>query len=140
MNYNKVIVAGNLTRDIELRYTPNTNTAIAAIGMAVNRKFRTAAGEDREEVCFLDCEAFGKTAEMMAQHLRKGKPVFIEGRLKLDTWDDKQSGEKRSKIKVVVEDFKFIGPREDDSAQGRSAARTTKHAERREVSEEDIAF
>ena len=107
-SYNKVLLMGNLTRDIELRYLPNSNTAVAAIGLAVNRKFRTQSGEDREEVAFVDCEAFGRTAETMSQYLRKGRPVFIEGRLKLDQWDDKQSGQKRSKLKVVVEGFQFI--------------------------------
>lgn len=107
-SYNKVLLMGNLTRDIELRYLPNSNTAVAAIGLAVNRRFRTQSGEDREEVAFVDCEAFGRTAETMSQYLRKGRPVFIEGRLKLDQWDDKQSGQKRSKLKVVVEGFQFI--------------------------------
>jgi len=107
-SYNKVLLMGNLTRDIEVRYLPKTNTAVAKIGLAVNHRFRTQSGEDREEVTFVDCEAFGKTAETMGQYLKKGRPVFIEGRLKLDTWDDKQTGEKRSKMKVVVEEFRFI--------------------------------
>lgn len=107
-SYNKVLLLGNLTRDVELRYLPNSNTAVAAIGLAVNRRFRTQTGEDREEVTFVDCEAFGRTAETMSQYLRKGRPVFIEGRLKLDQWDDKQSGQKRSKLKVIVEGFQFV--------------------------------
>ncbi len=107
-SYNKVLLMGNLTRDVELRYLPNTQTAVATIGLAVNRRFRTQSGENREEVTFVDCEAFGKTAEVMSQYLRKGRPVFIEGRLKLDQWEDKASGQNRSKLKVVVEGFQFI--------------------------------
>jgi single-strand DNA-binding protein len=107
-SYNKVMLMGNLTRDVELRYLPNSNTAVAAIGLAVNRKFKTQSGEEREEVAFIDCEAFGKTAEIMSQYLRKGRPVFVEGRLKLDQWDDKASGQKRSKLKVIVEEFRFV--------------------------------
>lgn len=109
-SYNKVLLMGNLTRDIEVRHLPNTNTAVANIGLAVNRRFRTAEGENREEVTFVDCEAWGRTAETMSQYLKKGRPVFIEGRLKLDQWQDKDGGN-RSKIKVVVESFQFIdGP------------------------------
>ena len=124
-SYNKVLLMGNLTRDVEIRYLPKTNTAVAKIGLAVNHRFRTQSGEDREEVTFVDCEAFGKTAETMGQYLKKGRPVFIEGRLKLDQWDDKQSGEKRSKMKVVVEEFRFIdsggggGGGGDDDGGGR---------------------
>ncbi len=109
-SYNKVLLMGNLTRDIEVRQLPNSNTSVANIGLAVNRRFRTAEGENREEVTFVDCEAWGRTAETMSQYLRKGRPVFIEGRLRLDQWQDKDGGN-RSKIKVVVESFQFIdGP------------------------------
>lgn len=110
-SYNRVLLMGNLTRDIELRHTPK-NTAVAQVGLAVNRKYRTQDGEQREEVTFVDCDAFGRTAEVMAQYLRKGRPVFIEGRLKLDQWQDQQ-GNNRSKLKVIVESFQFI-----DSGQG----------------------
>jgi len=105
-SYNKVLLMGNLTRDIEMRYTAN-NLAIAKMGLAVNRNFTTKDGEKREEVTFVDCEAFGRTAEVMQQYLRKGRPVFIEGRLKLDQWDDKD-GNKRSRMMVVIESFQFI--------------------------------
>ncbi|MBL0928459.1 MAG: single-stranded DNA-binding protein [Phycisphaerales bacterium] len=107
-NYNKVLLMGNLTRDIELRTLPQSNTSVANVGLAVNRRWRTPEGEQREETTFVDCDAFGKTAEMMSQYLRKGRPVFIEGRLKLDEWTDKESGQKRSKLKVVIETFSFI--------------------------------
>lgn len=107
-NLNKVFLMGNLTRDIELRHLPKTNTAVAQLGLAVNRRWRTPEGEQKEEVTFLDCEAFGRTAETLSQYLKKGRPVFIEGRLKLDQWQDKESGQNRSKLKVVVENFQFI--------------------------------
>ncbi|MFN0132344.1 MAG: single-stranded DNA-binding protein [Phycisphaerales bacterium] len=106
-NLNKVMLMGNLTRDIELRHT--TNQAVAKIGLAVNRRWRSPEGEQREETTFVDCEAWGKTAETMAKYLTKGKPVFIEGRLKLDQWE--KEGQKFSKLKVVVENFQFIDSR-----------------------------
>lgn len=105
-NFNKVMLMGNLTRDIELRHTAS-NLAIAKIGLAVNRRWKSPEGEQREETTFVDCEAFGRTAEVMSQYLAKGRPVFLEGRLKLDQWEDQQ-GQKRSKLVVVVESFQFI--------------------------------
>lgn len=104
-NFNKVILLGNLTRDIELR--PAGGTSVGKVGLAVNRRFTTAGGEAREEVTFIDCEAWGKQAETMAKYLSKGKSVMIEGRLKLDQWEDKE-GKKQSKLKVVVEGFQFV--------------------------------
>jgi len=106
-SYNKVLLMGNLTRDPELRHTSGNN-AVCNIGLAVNRRFRTADGENREETTFVDCEAWGRTAETMSRYLSKGRPVFIEGRLKLDSWEDKSDGSKRSKLRVVVEGFQFI--------------------------------
>lgn len=108
-SYNKVLLMGNLTRDVELRQIPS-GQSVAKIGMAVNRRWRDANGEDREEVTYVDCEAWGKQAEVMAKYLSKGKPVFVEGRLKLDQWEDKE-GNKQSKIRVVVEGFQFIDSR-----------------------------
>lgn len=108
-NFNKVFLMGNLTRDPELRFTPS-NQAVANFGIAVNRRYTTAEGERREEVTFVDCEAWGKTAETIKNYLAKGRPVFIEGRLKLDTWQDQQ-GEKKSKLKVVIESFQFVDSR-----------------------------
>lgn len=105
-NLNKVFLMGNLTRDVELKSTAS-NQSVAQIGLAVNRRWRTPEGEDREEVTFVDCEAWGRTAETLAKYLSKGRPVFIEGRLKLDQWEDKEGG-KRSKLKIVVEGFQFI--------------------------------
>ncbi len=134
-NYNKVLLMGNITRDIEVRHLPTSNTAVAKIGLAVNRKWRDAAGELKEEVTFVDCEAFGKTAENIAKFFSKGKPIFLEGRLKLDTWKDKTDGSNKSKLKVVVETFEFVegksggggapssgGNYQSNSAPARSAA------------------
>jgi single-strand DNA-binding protein len=110
-NVNRVILIGNLTRDPQLKYLPS-QTAVVEFGLATNRKFKAANGEDREEVCFVDCSAFGKTAEVINQYCQKGRPIFIEGRLKFDSWEDKQGGGKRSKLTVVVENFQFLGSRE----------------------------
>ena len=109
-SFNQVILLGNLTRDVELKHTPS-NQAVANIGLAMNRQYQTRDGERREETTFVDCEAWGRQAEVMAQYLSKGRPVFIQGRLKLDTWQDQQ-GQNRSKLKVVVENFQFVGGRE----------------------------
>jgi single-strand DNA-binding protein len=107
-NFNKVILAGNLTRDPELRYTPK-GMAIAKIGVAINRRWRdSATNEEREETTFVDVDAFGKQAETIGQYLKKGRPILIEGRLRLDTWEDKQTQQKRSKLGVVLENFQFL--------------------------------
>ena len=107
-NFNKVILAGNLTRDPELRYTPK-GTAIAKFGLAINRVWKNEAGESKEETTFVDLDAFGRQAETLAQYMKKGSPLLVEGRLRLDQWDDKQTGQKRSKLGVVVEGFQFLG-------------------------------
>ncbi len=117
-SYNKVILIGNLTRDPDLRYTPK-GTAIARIGLAVNRNWRTDTGEMREEVTFIDVDAFGKQAEVIGEYLRKGSPVMVEGRLKLDSWDDKNTGQKRSKLFVVLESFQFLDSKSDRQGGGR---------------------
>lgn len=119
-NYNKVLLMGNLTRDVELRQTPNGHS-VANIGLAVNRKFKGNDGQEREETTFVDCEAWGRTAEVLAQYLSKGRPVFIEGRLKLDQWQDKD-GSNRSKLRVVVEGFQFIDSRGSSAGGNRGGA------------------
>jgi single-strand DNA-binding protein len=106
-NFNKVILIGNLTRDPELRYTPK-GTAIAEISLAINRKWKSESGEAKEEVTFVEVATYGRTAEVIAQYLKKGRPIMIEGRLKLDQWDDKTTGAKRSKLRVVCESFEFL--------------------------------
>src|SRR5579864_6556919 len=114
-NFNKVILAGNLTRDPELRYTPK-GTAIARIGMAINRTWKTETGETKEEVTFVDVDAFGRQAEVIAQYMKKGRPLLIEGRLKLHQWEDKNTHQKQSKLKVVLDGFSFLGSRGEDGA------------------------
>ena len=103
---------GNLTRDPELRVTPK-GTAICQFGLAINRKFKGDDGTTRDEPTFVDCEAWGKTAELVAQYLAKGRCALIQGRLKFDQWEDKASGQKRSKLKVVAELVQFIGGKDD---------------------------
>ena len=118
-NFNKVILAGNLTRDPELRYTPK-GTAVTKITVAINRSWKNDAGETKEEVTFVDVDAFGRTAEVIAQYLKKGRPILMEGRLRYETWEDKQTSQKRSKLGVVLENFQFI-----DSGSGRGESSTT---------------
>ena len=107
---NKVMLMGNLTRDPELRYTPS-GTAVVQFGMATNRRFKTAAGEVQDEVTFVDIDMFGRRAEVLKEYVRKGDPLFIEGRLKLDEWEAKDGSGKRRKLKVIGESFEFLGGR-----------------------------
>jgi single-strand DNA-binding protein len=107
-NLNKVMLIGNLTRDPELRVTPR-GTAVCTFSLAVNRKFKDDAGGEREEVTYIDVEAWGRSGENIAKYCARGKPLFVEGRLRLDQWEDKTTKEKRSKMKVVLENFQFLG-------------------------------
>jgi single-strand DNA-binding protein len=109
-SFNKVILLGNLTRDPEIRYTPK-GSAVCDLGLAVNRQYTLENGEKREEVTYVDVVLWARLAEIAAEYLRKGRPVFIEGRLQLDTWDDKQSGQKRSKLRVIGETMQLLGSR-----------------------------
>lgn len=113
---NKVFLMGNLTRDPELRPTAS-NQPVASLGIAVNRRSKTRDGDQREETTFVDCEAWGRTAEVCEQYLAKGSPVFIEGRLKLSTWE--QDGHNRSKLSVVIENVQFLG---DSGSKGQKQA------------------
>src|SRR5215510_14750381 len=113
-NFNKVILAGNLTRDPELRYTPK-GMAIAKLGLAINRTWKNEAGESKEEVTFVDVDSFGRQAEVIAQYVKKGRPLLVEGRLKLDQWEDKNTHQKQSKLKVVLEGFSFLDSSRGDS-------------------------
>lgn len=106
-NYNKVILLGRLTRDPQLTYTP-THTAIVDFGLATNRQWKGQDGSQREETCFVDCQMFGKRAEVINKYVHKGDQLFVEGRLKFDSWQA-QDGSKRSKLRVTVENFEFIG-------------------------------
>jgi single-strand DNA-binding protein len=128
-SFNKVILAGNLTRDPELRYTPK-GTAVARITLAVNRTYTAGGegGEKKEEVSFVDVDVWGKQAEIISQYMKKGRPLLVEGRLKQDSWEDKNTKQKVSKLKVVLESFSFIdsGNRGGgDGAPARSAAPST---------------
>lgn len=114
-NLNKVLLMGNLTRAPETRYTTG-GLAICGLGLAMNRRFSTRSGEDREETCFVDIDVFGKPAESCQAHLQKGSPVFIEGRLRLDQWEDRKTGQSRSKLKIVAERVEFLGSRRDSGS------------------------
>ncbi len=116
-NLNKVMLMGNLTRDPEIKYTPK-GMAIANFGIAINRVWSNEAGEKQEEVTFIDIEMFGRKAEVVGEYFKKGKPIYVEGRLKLDSWDDKTSGQKKSKLKVIGETFEFLGGREVGASGG----------------------
>ena len=106
-NLNKVMLIGNLTRDPELRHTPK-GTAVAELGLAINRVWKDEQGQKQEETTFVDVTLWGRQAELAQQYLAKGNPVYIEGRLNLDTWDDKATGQKRSKLKVIGENLQFL--------------------------------
>ena len=109
-SFNQVILVGNLTRDPELRVTPK-GTAICQFGLAVNRQFKDESGQTRDETTFVDIEAWGKQGELVAKYLTKGSPALVQGRLKLDQWEDKQTQQKRSKLKVVLENVQFLSSR-----------------------------
>src|SRR6202008_2763785 len=109
-NLNRVLLIGNLTRDPEVRYTPK-GTAVAEIGLAINRYVTGENNEKGEETTVVDATFWGRQAEIAGEYLKKGRPVFVEGRLQLDTWDDKQSGQKRSKLRVIGETMQLLGGR-----------------------------
>ena len=148
-SFNKVILLGNLTRDPEVRYTPK-GTAVTELGMAVNRVYTAENGEKREETTFVDITLWGRTAEVAGEYLKKGRPVFIEGRLQLDTWDDKQSGQKRSKLKVVGESLQMLGGRpgaggggggeDEGSAAAPRSSRPAPPARAAETDDDEIPF
>ena len=120
-NFNKVLLIGRLTRDPELRYTPG-GSAVADASMAINRKYQTSQNEKKEETCFVDCRGFGRIAENLNKYMSKGRPLFVEGRLSFDSWTA-QDGTKRSKHRVTVENFQFLG-----GASGQSARQTEQNA------------
>lgn len=113
-NINRVFLAGNLTRDPQVRFLANEK-AVAEFGLAINRKFKAGDGSLKEETTFVDIEVWGRTAELCSQYLTKGRGCFVEGRLKLDTWEDKKDGSKRSKLRVVADNVQFL-----DGGKGRS--------------------
>jgi single-strand DNA-binding protein len=124
---NKVFLIGNLTRDPELRVTPK-GTAVCQFGLAVNRQYKDESGATRDETAFIDIEAWGKQGELAAKYLQKGSPAFIEGRLKFDSWEDKQSGQKRSKLKVVLDNVQFLSRGGGGGGGGAASAGTAGEA------------
>jgi single-strand DNA-binding protein len=114
---NRVMLIGNLTRDPEVRYTPK-GSAVADLAIAVNRNYTAENGEKREEVTYVDIVLWAKLAELAGQYLKKGRPVFIEGRLQMDQWEDKQTGQKRSRLRVVGENMQFLDSRRDGGGAG----------------------
>jgi single-strand DNA-binding protein len=150
-SFNKVILLGNLTRDPEVRYTPK-GSAVCDLGLAVNRVYTLDTGEKREEVTYIDVTLWSRLAEIAGEYLKKGRPVFIEGRLQLDTWDDKQSGQKRSKLRVIGESMQLLGSRpggggapeveggDRQSRAGKPSAPPSKEAVPAQPDEDEIPF
>jgi single-strand DNA-binding protein len=138
-NFNKIFLMGNLTRDPQLSYLPS-QTAVVEFGLAINRKWTSREGEKKEETCFVDCRAFGRTAENLNKYMSKGRPLFVEGRLTFDSWTA-QDGTKRSKHRVTVENFQFIG-----GASGQGARQTDQYNDEtpgqaeQNVNSDDIPF
>lgn len=122
-NLNRVTLIGNLTRDVEVKYT-GKGTAIADISIAVNRKWKDQDNQMKEETTFVDLTAFGKTAELAQQYLSKGSSCYFEGRLNLETWEDKTTQQKRTKIKVIIENMQFLGSKKDSGNSPQSAAKS----------------
>ena len=142
-NFNKVYLMGNLTRDPEMRTTP-TGTSVCQFGMAVNRIYNNSSGERQEETTFVDIEAWGRQAETISKYVNKGNPLFVEGRLKLDTWENNE-GEKRSRMKVVLENLQFISQRGEGGGFSNGSvpdARPSSSAptQKSEDIEEDVPF
>jgi single-strand DNA-binding protein len=145
-SFNKVILLGNLTRDPEVRYTPK-GSAVCDLGIAVNRVYTTDSGERREEVTFVDVVLWARLAEIAGEYLKKGRPVFIEGRLQMDTWDDKQTGQKRTRLRVVGETMQLLGGRPagtgaagETAGENRQASAPPKPSARAEPDEDEIPF
>ena len=131
-NFNRVVLMGNLTRDPELRYTPN-GSAVASFAIAVNRRYKVD-NEKREETSFFDIVFFGKSAEIIAEYMKKGRPILVEGRLQQRRWET-DDGQKRSKVEVVGENFQFLGGRDQENARPSSGG-----SEPPEFDDSDIPF
>ena len=149
-SFNKVILLGNLTRDPEVRYTPK-GSAVCDLGVAVNRVYTTDSGEKREEVTYVDVVLWARLAEIAGEYLKKGRPIFIEGRLQMDTWDDKQTGQKRTRLRVVGESMQLLGSRPagtgaaaetagEDRPSGKTSAPPSKPAAPAQPDEDEIPF
>jgi single-strand DNA-binding protein len=139
MNLNRVFIGGRMTRDCEVRFNPK-GTAIGKFGIAINRKWKDEVGGMKEEVTFVDCTAFGRTAENIAQHFKKGQEIFLEARLKTESWDDKTTGQKRSKLVVVADSFQFVGGKSDAPAGEIKAVAAPKAAEASDDPDKDLPF
>jgi single-strand DNA-binding protein len=144
-NLNRVQLIGNVTRDPELRYTPR-GTSVTEIGLAINRAYTTADEQKQQEVTFVEVELWARLAEVAAQYLKKGRSVFVEGRLQLKSWDDKKSGQKRSRMIVVGENLQFLpdrtgtGPDSSEAGGGSAHGHQTIHDANLEIESEDIPF
>lgn len=133
---NKVILVGNVTRDPDVKALGKSGASVTEFGLAMNRRYKTADGEEREEVAFVDVAAFGRQGEVIAQYVQKGNPIYVEGRLKLDTWE--KDGQKRSKLSVVLENFQFLARKGDDG--GDEPAAPPARGGGRKRRDEDIPF
>lgn len=143
-NLNKVFLLGNVTRDPEIRYTPK-GSAVCDLGIAVNRNYTTDSGEKREEVTFVDVTLWGRTAEVAGEYVKKGRPIFVEGRLQMDTWDDKQTGQKRTRLRVVAENMQMLGGRPpggaaEASGEGRQTSTPPRAPSASAPDEDEIPF
>jgi single-strand DNA-binding protein len=141
-NLNRVLLIGNLTRDPEIRYTPQ-GVAVADISLAINRFTTNSEGEKKEEVTFVDVTLWNRVAEIAKDYLKKGKPVFIEGRLRLDTWDDKQTGQKRSRLRVVADGMQLLGSKDNNGSVTQAtagASRQPQHDPDLNIEPDDIPF
>ena len=139
-SFNKVILIGNLTRDVELKYLPK-GTAVCNLSLAVNRRWKTEAGEEKEDVYFAECKAFGKQAETIAQYVKKGHPLLVEGRLTREEWDDKKTGDKRSTTRIMIETFQFLKGRDEGEAPASRAPRAqAPAAPKPDLDEDDVPF
>jgi single-strand DNA-binding protein len=138
-NYNRVILAGNITRDPELRYIAS-GQAVAKLGLAINRKFKTKEGEQREETTFVECTAWARAAEIICEYKHKGDPILIEGRLHYSTWEDKETGAKRSKLEVVIDNFQFLNRSAGGQKPDGGDESAPKGDEMEPLSDDDIPF
>lgn len=128
-NLNKVMLMGNLTRDPELRYTPK-GTAVAEISLAINRVWQNEQNQKQEETTFVDVTLWGRQAELVQQYVTKGQPLYVEGRLTIDTWDDKGTGKKRSRMKVIGESIQFLGSKSEQGPGQQSQRQRPQQSQR----------
>lgn len=138
-SFNKVILIGNLTRDPEVKSLPK-GTAVCNISMAVNRRWKNDAGEEKEEVYFADCKAFGRQAETIGQYVKKGHPLMVEGRLTREEWDDKKTGEKKSATRIMIETFQFLKGRDEVAAPAPRREAAPAPAPKPDLDADDLPF